>query len=40
MQTGTYARRKILTSALVLLGIAVLWLAFGGMSENPLKQGE
>jgi len=32
MQTGTYARRKILTSALVLLGIAVLWLAFGGMA--------
>jgi Amt family ammonium transporter len=30
MQTGTYARRRFLTSALVLLGIALLWLAFGG----------
>ena len=30
MQTGTYARRRLVTSALVLLGIALLWLAFGG----------
>jgi len=30
MQTGTYARRRLLTSALVLLGIALLWLALGG----------
>src|SRR6201994_5060888 len=30
MQTGKYARRRIVTSALVLLGIALLWLAFGG----------
>ena len=30
MQTGTYARRRFLTSALVLLGIALLWLALGG----------
>jgi ammonium transporter, Amt family len=30
MQTATYARRKLVTSALVLVGIALLWLAFGG----------
>jgi len=30
MQTGTYARRRLLTSAFVLLGIALLWLALGG----------
>ncbi len=30
MQTGTYARRRLVTSALVLLGIALLWLALGG----------
>jgi len=30
MQTGTHARRKLLTSAFVLLGIALLWLALGG----------
>jgi Amt family ammonium transporter len=30
MQTATYARRSLVTSALVLVGIALLWLAFGG----------
>ena len=30
MQTGTYARHRLVTSALVLLGIALLWLALGG----------
>jgi Amt family ammonium transporter len=30
MQTATYARRRLVTSALVLGGIALLWLAFGG----------
>jgi ammonium transporter, Amt family len=30
MQTSTYARRRLVTSALVLLGIALLWLALGG----------
>src|SRR5580700_2480848 len=30
MQTGTYARHRLVTSALVLVGIALLWLAFGG----------
>ena len=30
MQTGTYARQRLVTSALVLLGIALLWLALGG----------
>src|SRR6202008_2577806 len=30
MQTGTYARHRFVTSALVLLGIALLWLALGG----------
>src|ERR1700760_307558 len=30
MQTGKYARRRIVTSAVVLLGIALLWLALGG----------
>ena len=30
MQTATYARRRLVTSALVLVGIALLWLAFGG----------
>jgi ammonium transporter, Amt family len=29
MQTATYARRRLVTSALVLGGIALLWLAFG-----------
>jgi ammonium transporter, Amt family len=30
MQTATYARRRLVTSALVLVGIGLLWLAFGG----------
>jgi len=30
MRTGTYARHRLVTSALVLLGIALLWLALGG----------
>src|SRR6201981_897146 len=30
MQAGTYARRRFLTSALVLLSVALLWLAFAG----------
>ena len=30
MQISTYARHRLLTSALVLLGIALLWLALGG----------
>jgi ammonium transporter, Amt family len=30
MQTATYARRRLVTSAFVLVGIALLWLAFGG----------
>src|SRR6202008_52426 len=30
MQTGTYARHRLVTSALVLLGIALVWLALGG----------
>jgi ammonium transporter, Amt family len=30
MQTGMYARHRLVTSALVLLGIALLWLALGG----------
>src|SRR5215470_2709080 len=30
MQTGIYARRRLLTSAFVLFGIALLWLAFAG----------
>src|SRR5689334_24012752 len=30
MQTSTYARHRLVTSALVLLGIALLWLALGG----------
>ena len=30
MQKGTYARHRLVTSALVLLGIALLWLALGG----------
>jgi Amt family ammonium transporter len=30
MQTGTHARRRLVTSAFVLLGIALLWLALGG----------
>jgi Amt family ammonium transporter len=32
MQTGTYARRRLVTSAFVLLGIALLWLALGGVA--------
>ena len=30
MQTGTYARHRLVTSAVVLLGIALLWLALSG----------
>jgi len=30
MQTGRYARQEFVTPALVLLGVAVLWLALGG----------
>jgi Amt family ammonium transporter len=30
MQTGTYARQRLVTSALVFLGVALLWLALGG----------
>src|SRR5215475_14214099 len=32
MQTGIYVRRRLLTSAFVLLGIALLWLALGGVA--------
>jgi ammonium transporter, Amt family len=30
MQTATYARHRLVTSVLVLLGMALLWLALGG----------
>ena len=30
MQTATHTRRRLLTSALVLLGVALVWLAFAG----------
>src|SRR5215469_8197059 len=32
MQTSTYTRHRLVTSAFVLLGIALLWLALGGVA--------
>ena len=32
MQSVTYARRRLVTSVGILLGIVVLWLAFGGIA--------